>query len=323
VNKNKKQSLWAHLKAINNKHNECFSVRHPHLGKAVLWINRYMLPCIIFCLILIITAIATCRHVRILILVGALLCMLGAGSAQAQTDNSTSAGHFALLTPLPHVHINPSPKLVPECVIAVTVIVVGGIVYYNIYNLCKNKLGTNNPPNSPTNTTKKALVSTDVYAAWIKIGGTMSDPKNPDCGCGNSVSVGYTISTGTNGPRVAFTKGVTIMPSSGTIDNVDFSSWLQATYGLVVGSVNNFTSNGVPVASIPFIGVGNNGLITITNGSATTYTTVLQRTTDFAHWTPVTTNTVSADMPIVLMDDSAPDDNGYYRMVIVSTNGIQ
>ncbi len=324
MNKNEIKAQWARLWIINDRHNKWFSERCPRAGKLILWINRHMRAGAILCLVLIVVAIATCKRIHAIILIGALFCALGAGSVQAQTNIPASTEHFALLTPLPDVDIRPAPKMVAECVIAASVVIVGGIIYYNIYNLCKSKLGTNSPPNPPKNKTRSLTSSADdVYAAWIVIGHTSSRPDNPDCDCGNSVSMAYTIASGTNGPTPVFVKGIAVTSDSERGSSSDLSALLQSKYGLVVGSATNFTSNSIPVPSIPLIHVGSDGVVTLTNGSAVTYTTVLQRTTDFAHWTPVTTNIMSADIPVVLMDDSSPNDSGYYRMVIVSTNSAQ
>ncbi len=137
------------------------------------------------------------------------------------------------------------------------------------------------------------------------------------CGCGDSVSMSYTIGSGTGGATSKMSD-VVKTPLEQTVNLSDFQAFMTNTYGLSTGQANNYTSNRVQVTSIPYVGIGAGGELVLTNGSATTYTVVVQRTTDFVTWSPVITTIVSPDLPIRFMDDNAPDDQGFYRTVTIT-----
>ncbi|MES2314651.1 MAG: hypothetical protein V4524_01810 [Patescibacteria group bacterium] len=271
------------------------------------------------------------RKAHMQIIIAGLLCAFGwtsvfAGEVAVLQTNTVAQGQFVLLS------VPQEPVVKPKataCAVAVVVIVVGGYIYYKLYNLCKQKLGTNAPSGGGGTNTTASIVSTfhykplnltaantNVYAAWFKAQGGFG---LGGCGCGDSVSMSYTIGSGTGGATSKMSD-VVKTPLEQTVNLSDFQAFMTNTYGLSTGQANNYTSNRVQVTSIPYVGIGAGGELVLTNGSATTYTVVVQRTTDFVTWSPVITTIVSPDLPIRFMDDNAPDDQGFYRTVTISTN---
>lgn len=231
----------------------------------------------------------------------------------------------------------PKPNLLPECAIAIVVIVVGAIVIVNLVHLCQKVLpppSTNSPPtnadsniifHSPSVKPMDGLITdTNVYAAWFTVEQDMAT--DLDSSAAIVIPSGVTLTT--NG-AIPWIQTPTAPSPSTFVTLSNYLSQIQALYGLSPGSnyaligTTAYSVNGQPTSNIPNIVwdfSGGTGL-TVTNGGAATYTAIYERISDLTttNWIPFFTNTVSAGQTIYVEDNDAPAQAGFYR-VILQTN---
>lgn len=241
-----------------------------------------------------------------------------------------SEGKSSETNTIPHAQPNP-PVAVAPCVAGMVVIVVGTVVIYKLWKLCKTYLP---PINTSTNTTSTNSVifsagkfpgnqpaDTNVYAAWFTTG--VENISNVDSALCVVMPSGTTISTNGLVPWLGCPAVI-----NNLVDWPTFLNELQSQYGLNPGDYYAepgtvaFAENGQPVSSIPEISwdfAGGTGLY-ITNGSPT-YTAVLERKDCLAstNWIPLLTNTVSVGMTVKIEDDDSPAASAFYR-VMLETN---
>jgi hypothetical protein len=241
------------------------------------------------------------------------------------------------------------------CVIGVAGLVVGGIIGFKLYHLCKSKLGSppadpppTNPTNSPpsTNSTsslrfhadsaKASLTDTTTYAFWMGIWAYYY-PASCDCGSDDNISVSLTCTVSNNmvsGTNIVSCKTVDIVGPPSNSDGIslsDLMSDLHSERGLEMETPYGiyYSSNGVPVDAVAALQafyryVGDNGSIIVTQGTDLNITNriMLQRRASIdgsdQSWVPVFITYVvgGGNYKVTLTDDDAPPIQGFYRFVI-------
>ncbi|MDR3558400.1 MAG: hypothetical protein P4L61_02610 [Candidatus Pacebacteria bacterium] len=263
-----------------------------------------------------------------------VIIMTSVSSTNAAAINAAIAGALAG---------QPTPEFVipaAACIVAAAVIVVGTIIIIKLYYLCKKLFP--DPPADPTNTNSptdqvraevfksngssgtQTASDTNVYAAWIVVGRYI--PEQCDCGSdtNGALDIPYSMksSDSASDPSGSLGQPTWTAPSQGIGTN-ELANRLQKL-GLTFSSTSSsYSSNGIPVSSLPNICYFA-GVLTVKIGNlSSTNTAVFQRTPvlggSATYWVPFFTNTViGGSARGIVTDSDAPPGSGYYRMVMTS-----